>query len=436
METICIVGGGLGGLALAHALVRECPEKKVVVLERDESSVARSQGIIIGVQQGGIDALVRLGGAPIVTALEGLLQEQGPKDLLILNRAESTLLRGRDWLEINLPGMPRCGLVDRAVLRTVLATSLPVGVIQWNSRVSSIEADEAGVWVECMDGSRIRAHLVIGADGYRSQVRALRCPSLAPEELGVWQTGGLFDCPESKDESSLFKSARKSLVRMNGDKGLSVLMFITTAPSTPDSPPVAPRCLWSLSLPSPIASELGLTTATDGALLRDQVAQLIAANFNSPTTAEAVRRTAVEDFLPGAEMNSVNTDLLKKPSPLNVPGPGWRVMLLGDALHKTTTQAGLGATAAFQDAVTILEMVRSARGGITEVDVQKCNSKMWKNAAFVVNMSVGNTKRLHAVPGAVAATLIPCLMRFASAVFFMTYFGRKGLSQLKRLSPC
>lgn len=50
-QTICIIGGGLGGLGLAHAILRECPSNKVVVLERDASEFSRSQGIIIGVQQ-------------------------------------------------------------------------------------------------------------------------------------------------------------------------------------------------------------------------------------------------------------------------------------------------------------------------------------------------------------------------------------------------
>ena len=57
---VCVVGGGIGGAALARLLGREAPHLSCVLLERDPSFHARAQGYGLTLQQGGA-AMRRLG---------------------------------------------------------------------------------------------------------------------------------------------------------------------------------------------------------------------------------------------------------------------------------------------------------------------------------------------------------------------------------------
>ena len=68
-----------------------------------------------------------------------------------------------------------------------------------------------------------------------------------------------------------------------------------------------------------------------------------------------------------------------------------RVTLIGDAAHKTTTQAGLGAWAAITDACTMAACVNY---DVFEW-VKKYEKKGNKYHVSAVSMSHGNTMRLH-----------------------------------------
>jgi hypothetical protein len=60
---VVIVGGGLGGLALANLLCKNdgSDNIEVTVLERDRDPTAREQGLAIGLAQGGVDVIQRAG---------------------------------------------------------------------------------------------------------------------------------------------------------------------------------------------------------------------------------------------------------------------------------------------------------------------------------------------------------------------------------------
>lgn len=53
IKRVAIVGGGIGGLVLAH-LLRASPSLSVMVYERDTTPEARAQGYYIGLQGAGL----------------------------------------------------------------------------------------------------------------------------------------------------------------------------------------------------------------------------------------------------------------------------------------------------------------------------------------------------------------------------------------------
>src|SRR5579871_3912392 len=57
---VLIIGGGLGGLALAQLLLQSSSSIKVLVFERDENENSREQGYCIGLDQMGLDVLSKI----------------------------------------------------------------------------------------------------------------------------------------------------------------------------------------------------------------------------------------------------------------------------------------------------------------------------------------------------------------------------------------
>ena len=73
IKRVIIVGGGIGGLVLAH-LLRSSPELSVTVYERDLSPDARGQGYYIGLQGRGL-AIVKEKLAKLVPSLGAVIND-------------------------------------------------------------------------------------------------------------------------------------------------------------------------------------------------------------------------------------------------------------------------------------------------------------------------------------------------------------------------
>jgi 2-polyprenyl-6-methoxyphenol hydroxylase-like FAD-dependent oxidoreductase len=208
---VIIAGGGLGGLVLAHYLVQAKNLKHTfTVLERDESENSRDQGIVIGLSQQAIDILVEL---HFENMLKNVLQSDGPSNLHLLDSCGRDLVTVRNIMSVSFAGEKRSCLVNRAQLRKELASALPSGIIQWNSKVETVEYTKTGVSVRLANGKSIEGSILIGADGARSHIRSLFFPKLIPETIKVWTMAGVSPIDLS-DSSPLVKMAKSGLVRM------------------------------------------------------------------------------------------------------------------------------------------------------------------------------------------------------------------------------
>ena len=157
-----IVGGGIGGLAVALAFEKN--NLDYVVLEQAEQISAVGGGLQIW--SNGIHCLKKLGlkyklkeKAHTIEQIE--LQTDKSKSLFVLDF--SSQLSKHPWLETIT--------IHRADLINILLHPLPKERIFLNSKVKSFEEDSKGVAVTLTSEKKIRGDFLIGADGIHSTIR-------------------------------------------------------------------------------------------------------------------------------------------------------------------------------------------------------------------------------------------------------------------------
>ena len=406
---ILIVGGGLGGLLLAHRLVKENdPELQVVILERDESPQARDQGIVIGLRQEGVDAIVEAGQGQILETLMNV--NGGSRGVAIRNHNGTVLIKGKNWLQVKLPNKQTASsLVPRSTLRVELAAALPDGIIRWNAKVVTATDDvvSSKVRVELESGEIIEGDVLIGADGARSRVRQQFFPNLEPNYLGLYSTWGTI---ASKNfgafgvKNELLEQSKESLIRTNGGLGCSMLSFVYHPKIEADDKVF----FWSLSMPNEVAKDIKDNTTLSKEDLRRALCAIAKKAFNESSKIELLIRIS-DTVVPGYELTSVEPSIYSS-GKLQIQNVETRVTLLGDAAHKTTTQAGIGATAAFLDAINLATTLIDHKHSFTPSVLRAYEMEMCKRATMFVQMSLGNTKRIHKVNGPIGLITATCLM--------------------------
>ncbi|TDD87993.1 FAD-dependent monooxygenase [Actinomadura darangshiensis] len=157
---IAIVGGGLGGLALARLL--HMNDIDAVVYERESSRDARGQGGMLDLHAGTGQRALREAG--LIDRFHAIARPEG-QDLRLLE-PDGTLLLQEDTPEDAPSLRPE---VDRADLRNLLLDSLPEHVVRWGH---AFEHADDGL-LHFTDGTTATYDLLVGADGADSRVRPL-----------------------------------------------------------------------------------------------------------------------------------------------------------------------------------------------------------------------------------------------------------------------
>jgi salicylate hydroxylase len=168
---ILIIGGGLGGLALAQGLSKF--GFNATVFERDESPVGRPQGYRISLRSLGTQALTAL----LTPEKMGRLSSARIRDVgdgfTCANEKMETLF-----------SVPQGQDAAVQYLRSELRSCLQQGVnIQWNKRFVKFEDTGDQVTAYFEDGTTATGDLLVGCDGGASTVREL-LPSIYGERLG------------------------------------------------------------------------------------------------------------------------------------------------------------------------------------------------------------------------------------------------------------
>ncbi|MFE5581202.1 monooxygenase [Kitasatospora sp. NPDC056531] len=185
---MAVVGGSIAGSAFAGAAARLGAER-VVVLERSPGRL-EDRGLGICTHNDRFAELVDAGHlAPDtrrhrLTVRSWVTREpagggDGPDGRGRLLWAQPFPFHSHHW----------------AVLWQALRERTPDTVeYRLDTTVAAVGGDHGGGWVESADGARTPYDLVIGADGYRSVVRAAVCPQAVPEYAGYVCWRGSYDC--------------------------------------------------------------------------------------------------------------------------------------------------------------------------------------------------------------------------------------------------
>lgn len=176
---IGIVGGGIGGMAAALALIKRGHQVRVF----EQASRFGRVGADINLTPNAVRALDGLGGS-----IGQRLRDHAARPTFRISRdwdtgAETSRLPMGDTAE-KLYGAPQLTL-NRADVLSALHDALPPGSIELRAKVIEATPSVDGVTLAFVDGSAQELDLVIGADGIHSVVRRSILGEESPEFTGV-----------------------------------------------------------------------------------------------------------------------------------------------------------------------------------------------------------------------------------------------------------
>jgi 2-polyprenyl-6-methoxyphenol hydroxylase-like FAD-dependent oxidoreductase len=335
-----IVGGGIGGSALALAL--QLRGIRVKIFESDVSFDSRRQGYGLTMQQAG----------QAMRALGMELEESAPSRSHYVFTSEGNIVGffGRTFRtskqtptsvsekkakrldrEVWTPS-PKLRFnvhIPRQVLRDMLVSKLQPGTIEWGRKVKKFfRTDGNGIVVDFLDGSQETVSALVGADGIHSVVRK----QLIADDLcylGVIVILGIVKSQHPLVQARIFET-------VDGTTRIYVMPF------------TADCSMWQLSFPCD--EDFAKSIASDPNLLR-QEAMNRCKEWHQPvphllasTTSELICGYPVYDREP------LTKDQLRKEA-------DFRVTLLGDAAHPMSPFRGQGANQALLDAVLLAECI-------------------------------------------------------------------------------
>jgi 2-polyprenyl-6-methoxyphenol hydroxylase-like FAD-dependent oxidoreductase len=343
LPRVAIVGGGIGGVALAVAcLHRGIP---FTLYERDESFDARSQGYGLTLQQ----ARKALEGFGIISLERGLISTRH-----VVHNPEGEILGEwgtRNWEHQSSEGSidnsekivsPKTNIhIARQSLRLALLEQLNGSdSVHWGHQLAGFKQkeDKTVELVFDVNGeSKIAtADLLVGADGVCSSVRNLLLGGANPplEYLGCIVILGI--CPLealSKVESELLDT-KTVFQTANGHERIYVMPF--------DSK----RVMWQLSFP--ISKSEAKSLSTQGAqTLKEEAIKRTKWHSPIPEMVEATETNLITGY-PAYDRELLKAELLENAK---------SVTLLGDAAHPMSPFKGQGANQALLDALSLARVI-------------------------------------------------------------------------------
>ncbi|KAF5674767.1 cercosporin toxin biosynthesis [Fusarium circinatum] len=349
---VLIVGGGLGGLALAQGLKRARQHVPFHVFERDSSADFRPQGYRIRINPDGAGALHKL--------LPDHLWKAYEDTCAVFNPAMS----GLDALtgQAPVPSGERRGPppmlegkyynADRVVLRNVLLDGLEDD-ISFGKTFKSYRVTSDGVEVTFTDGTKETGAILVGADGTRSHIRRQLMPNytVLDTECGAIY-GKTFTNPETR--ASMAKEFFGGIC-LAGDNSKPGLKLFTDTMGFPQD----------LSLNERTRTLLGIAAEDLHDLDAEQsVETTLEMTKNWHPTVRSLLQSQDPSASPTLAFFASSPKVFKREWDGLLRSPDVSaVTLLGDAAHPMTPVGGVGANSAFQEAADLCSSITSASLG-------------------------------------------------------------------------
>lgn len=378
---VAIIGGGIGGVALAVAcLHRGIP---FTLYERDNNFEARSQGYGLTLQQAS-KAIEALG---IFSLEEGVISTRH-----VVHTTDGKVIGEwgiRKWIQTDEKTYTKRTNVHiaRQSLRLALLEQLGGhNAVQWGYQLvnfATCEGEGIDLTFE-VDGQikRSKADLVIGADGIRSSVRRLLIgdDNTPLRYLGCIVILGI--CPLSALEglnNSLLDSATV-FQTANGNERIYIM------PYTSDS------VMWQLSFPMS-EKEAKALSAKGPQALKEEACRRTQWHDPIPQILAATLEAQISGY-PVYDRELLQSEWLQK---------GGKVTLIGDAAHPMSPFKGQGANQALLDALMLARAISKGcnslsqwrKVGIRESVLTDFESEMIERSASKVKDSAAAAQFLH-----------------------------------------
>lgn len=373
---VVIIGGGIGGLTLAHGLRRRGVE--VSVYERDASPSDRWEGYRIHIDPLGHRALRAC--LP-ETQWRAFLDTAGREGGITLQteQLEELVAMGGDPAghdgEDGRRGEPDHHAVDRRVLRRILLSGLD-GAVHLGAEFVRYETEPDGrVTAEFADGRRATGDVLVAADGAGSRVRRQYLPDAGRHGTGAVGLGHklfLDDdarrwVPDAMTRGMTLTHAPEGMVftavfepREGTEERLREL-------GVADVPEVRPYILAALvvdphRLP---ADPVELADGPDPEALPRAVDRLTA------DWHPALRRLFAD-----SDPDSRGVQAFKA----STPTPAWtptRVTLLGDAIHQMPPVGGMGGNTALRDASLLSRLLATSSDPVAAIGAYEAEMRAY-----------------------------------------------------------
>ncbi|WP_339837242.1 NAD(P)/FAD-dependent oxidoreductase [uncultured Flavobacterium sp.] len=378
---VAIIGGGIGGVALAVAcLHRGIP---FTLYERDANFEARSQGYGLTLQQ----ASKAIEGFGIFSLVEGVVSTRH-----LVHTSEGKVVGEwgmRKWMQSEPKKTPKKTNIHIARQSIRLALLEQLGgndAVQWNHQLVDFKENEVKSFDLSFQVNGIlkntKADLVVGADGIRSAVRNLLIgDKITPLRyldciviLGICPLSALEGVDSSLlDSATVFQTG-------NGNERIYIMPYDANS------------VMWQLSFPM-AEEEAKALSARGYEALKEEACKRTQWHSPIPQIVKATKATQVSGY-PVYDREVLNPELLAK---------GKQTTLIGDAAHPMSPFKGQGANQALLDALSLARGIYIGCGpfsnwkeaGIRKSILTDFETEMLKRSAKKVKDSAEAAQFLH-----------------------------------------
>ncbi len=328
---VLIIGGGIGGLALSLFLSKAGISSAVY----EAFSYKEGVGGGLNLAPNGMNVLAALGLAEKTIACGSVALE-----MCFRNERGRVLARFRNG-SVEKYGQPAVSLTRSALYEVLRDEMNAQGIeINYEKRLKTIIQDTTKVVAHFADGTTAEGDILIGADGVHSQTRRIILPNgPKPAYIGIIAAGGLVL------ESAVPFMSRRDKQSVNftyGPNGFFGYMGVHDGDA-----------MWWSNIPN----EKELTREELAALSLEAIKKDMLAIYNGYH--EPIE-TLIANTLSPVKINISDIQFL----------PKWhegRVLLIGDAAHAVSPNAGQGASMALEDAMCLAKLLRDLPGDYEQV---------------------------------------------------------------------